>query len=328
MNEPGAAKRDHLVVRQAELRRRRSSEIGDCARVAGRVRGLQVDEIGDCLQRCVEPVAREHDRERGLGRDHRVPGADRLEIPQDRVGVLAEECRRRGIELRAAALHRDRRRRVDPADPVRDLDELRELCQPRGDRDRVALQLARPAVPVPLLVCRAESIGHVVGEPELLGERARHRGVLRDHPVQVLVAGHHELEADSETLQRRCAGADATEHGRRAAHALELVVVLAGLHRDVVAEPFRLLVRVRVTADVDEQRRVVDGDALLLVRTRLLGDPQRDQALAQHVLHRLPEAEVDAERQRRDELGQPNARAIRIRMHAGRLRRGSCVAPI
>jgi hypothetical protein len=32
----------------------------------------------------------------------------------------------------------------------------------------------------------------------------------------------------------------------------------------------------------------------------VVGQPQRDQALAQHVLHRLPEPQIDAERQRRD----------------------------
>ena len=38
-----------------------------------------------------------------------------------------------------------------------------------------------------------------------------------------------------------------------------------------------------------------------------LGETQRDEALPQHVLHRLTEAEIDPERQRGDELGQPNA---------------------
>ena len=51
-----------------------------------------------------------------------------------------------------------------------------------------------------------------------------------------------------------------------------------------------------------------------------LGDPQRDQALAQHVLHRLAEAEVDAERERADELRQPHVRAIQIAAHECRLR--------
>ena len=50
VHEPGASKRPHLVVGQIELRRRRCDEIGDRARMAARVRGLQVDEVGDRLQ--------------------------------------------------------------------------------------------------------------------------------------------------------------------------------------------------------------------------------------------------------------------------------------
>ena len=88
------------------------------------------------------------------------------------------------------------------------------------------------------------------------------------------------------------------------------MVVLDRLQRDVVAEPLGLLVGVGVAADVDEQGGVVDDRALLLVEPESLGQPQRDQALPQHVLHRLPEAEVDAERERGHELRQPDLRAI------------------
>ena len=68
-----------------------------------------------------------------------------------------------------------------------------------------------------------------------------------------------------------------------------------------------------MAADVDQQRRVVDGDALLLGQALAVGEPQRDQALAEDVLHRLAEAEVDAERERRDELREPHVGAIRHR---------------
>lgn len=65
-----------------------------------------------------------------------------------------------------------------------------------------------------------------------------------------------------------------------------------------------------MAADVDDQRGVVDDRALLVVEPDPLRHPQRDQALAQHVLHRLAEAEVDAERERGDELGQADVRAV------------------
>jgi len=50
-----------------------------------------------------------------------------------------------------------------------------------------------------------------------------------------------------------------------------------------------------MTAHVDQQRGVVDDRPRVVVQPRPLGQAQRDHALAQHVFHRLPEAEIDAE---------------------------------
>jgi hypothetical protein len=88
--------------------------------------------------------------------------------------------------------------------------------------------------------------------------------VLGDHPVQLAVPGEGELEPDPEPVQRRVARADQPHRRQRAAHAAQLVRVLPGLERDVVAEPFRLLVRVGVTADVGQQRGVVNRHPVLL----------------------------------------------------------------
>jgi hypothetical protein len=59
-----------------------------------------------------------------------------------------------------------------------------------------------------------------------------------------------------------------------------------------------------VAANVHEQRRVVDDCALFLVEPQRLTEPQRDEALAQDVLHRLAERQVDPERERPDQLSQ------------------------
>ena len=64
-----------------------------------------------------------------------------------------------------------------------------------------------------------------------------------------------------------------------------------------------------MTAHVDQQGGVVDGCPIALVEPDPLGEPQRDQALAQHMLHRLAEAEVDPERKCGDELRQANVGA-------------------
>ncbi len=67
---------------------------------------------------------------------------------------------------------------------------------------------------------------------------------------------------------------------------------------------------VRVAADVHEQRRVVHDRALPLAEADPLGQPQRDQALTQHVLHRLTETEVDPQRERGDQFGEADVSAI------------------
>ena len=202
------------------------------------------------------------------------------------------------------------------------LHELRELRESRRQRDVLALHSVRPAAPVPLLVGAAEGHEHLVGQPELLGEQSRELGVVGDHILHLAAAGQRELEPHPEAMERWVAGAQQSHCRRRPPQAPGLVVVLARLEGDVVPEPLRLLVCVRVAGDVDEQRRVVDDRPLLLVETEPLAEPQCDQALPQHVLHRLPEAEVDAERERGDELRQANLRAIRIAAHRAELMPG------
>jgi hypothetical protein len=101
------------------------------------------------------------------------------------------------------------------------------------------------------------------------------------------------------------------------------VIVLGRFQREVIAEPFGLLVRVGMAADIDEQGRVIHGRPLLRVEPDPLGQPQGDQALAQDVLHRLPETEVDPERQRRHQLRQSDVVRVisrasaRARCHLG-----------
>ena len=85
----------------------------------------------------------------------------------------------------------------------------------------------------------------------------------------------------------------------------------AAAHRDVVAEPPRVFVRIGVTSDPHDQRRVVDAVALSARQAQPIGQPRRDQRRPQHVFGRLAEAEVDGHRQRRQNFCSGRHRASR-----------------
>jgi len=135
-----------------------------------------------------------------------------------------------------------------------------------------------------------------------------------DHFVEVAVAGDGELDADPEAPDQRMTRAETAEGRDSAASASQPVVVLCRLQGDVVPEPLRLLVRVGVTANVDQERRVVHSRTFGLAEPHTLRDPQRDEALAQDVLHGLSEPKVDTERKRRNQFGK--ADMVGAVMHA------------
>ena len=125
------------------------------------------------------------------------------------------------------------------------------------------------------------------------------------------MSGDRELEARSKAVQWCRTRPEQTQHADDVADAERFVFVLRGLQRDVITEPLGLFVRIGVAAHVDQQRRVVDGRPFDFVETRLLAQSKGDEALTQDVLHGLAEAQVDAEGQRRDELGQPDGCNLR-----------------
>ena len=143
-----------------------------------------------------------------------------MSSPLEQLGRLGvDEVAERRVELAAAPLPHERPHAVDPADAVRDLDELAELREPRCERDRLAAELPGPALPVPHLVGGAERVEHVVGQLELLAQRAGHRGVVIDHVVHLAVTREHEVEPDPEAVERRVAGPHPPEPRRHHAHA-------------------------------------------------------------------------------------------------------------
>ena len=160
----GAAQRADLRLGQAGPRRGGRAELGDRARVTQRERRLEFDEAGHGQQRRVDPLTGQHNSERRLGGENRVPGRGVVESREDRVRVLEHECGQGRVELAARAPPRELPGRRDAADAMRDLGVFRELRESGRPRDRLAREGARPAPPVPLLVGCPEGVEHLGGQ--------------------------------------------------------------------------------------------------------------------------------------------------------------------
>ena len=331
MHQAGADEGVDLGGRQPQDTAGVPGELRHRAGVSQCVGRLEVDEVRDGTQGGVDVVPVESPEQRRFPGDDRVPGRDRVDLAEQPIGVVhqgAHQCR---IELAAGALAGQGNGRIDAADAMRHLDVLGELADARGERDLLAGQVAGPAFPVPALVGRRDGLLRRVVETELLGQSASGRGMALDHVVDLAVAAEGELQADAEAVQRRIARPDEPHAGHDAAQAARLVAVLGGLERDVVAEPLGLLMSIRVTADVHQQRRVVQRRPLFVVEAQAVGEPEGDDALTQDVFHRLSEAEVDAQRQGGDQLreAQLAARGVRraVRCHRRPPARARVCAP-
>ena len=169
------------------------------------------------------------DTERGLGRDDRVPGVRRRRARRGCPGVAAQQRARAPDRTGSrTACGRASRAAAGPADPVRDLDELRQLREPRGDRHSVARRrrasLGRPTARRRLRPPACTGTGSPSCRPAPGQRRVR-----LDHPVQLAGPGQRELQA----TRNRCNGGLPRPTRRSAAAAARdaprLVVVLRDL---------------------------------------------------------------------------------------------------
>ncbi len=302
-------------------------EVRQSTSMAEEVGRLQVDEVRDGFEGRVEPFVGQNDGERWLDVDHCVPCPDLVQVGEDQIRVGDEQVDEVRIELRSALFDGDGPRLRDASDAVSDLDELRELREPRGDRHGVTPEVAMPPFAVPLLVRGRERVEHRLGQTELFAQPASHLRMVGDHVVEIAMPRDRELQPDAEPGEEWMSRAELSHPGGRTAETAYPMAVLDRLHRDVVAEPLGLLVGIRVAADVDEQRRVVHDRAFGLVETDPLREPKRDQALPKDVLHRLPEAEVDTEREGGDQFRQPELRAMGLDGHSARVYKSRLSGP-
>ena len=286
------------------------------------VRRLHVGEVGDRLQRGVELGTGQPYAQGWLRPDDGVPAADLVQAGEQRRRLAGEDVHDPRVELRPAPLPGHRDRGVRPAGPVKDLDHVGQGDQPGGHQDFLPFRPLRHALAVPALEGLLDAVANPLGQAQARGQRVSREPVVLQHrlggPAAVTDEGHPEPGP----LDRGPARAEVAEHEQRSGgRGGEIDAADIGLERRVVAEPLRLLVGIDVTAHPGQQGRVVHDLPVGLIQAQPLGQPQRDQALAQHVLHRLAHAEIGRQRQDAEQFGQADVRAGGGRCHSDEYKR-------
>ena len=118
-----------------------------------------------------------------------------------------------------------------------------------------------------------------------------------------LVARGEELGSEPYALPRRRAGADAPQHEPEERQSNEVDVIGGAPERVVVAEPRGQLAGIDRAAHRRQEGDVVGGLALGRRSADPLPESGGDQTRAESVLGRLPETQVDTEREGGDQLG-------------------------
>ena len=93
----------------------------------------------------------------------------------------------------------------------------------------------------------------------------------------------------------------ADEHRQR--DTLEVLIAGIGIQPDLITEQRRQLGGVDGTAHPRQQRRVIRRRAGCLIHPGRRPEPDRNNGLTQHPLHRPPHTKVGNKRQRRHQLG-------------------------
>src|SRR5216684_7294457 len=97
VNEAGPAKRRETFARYVKRAARLVCEIGDGLAMAEKVWRLQIDEVRDRPQRCLELLVRKAHSESGFRGDDSLPRLGRIEAREDVVRRVAKRGRNRRI---------------------------------------------------------------------------------------------------------------------------------------------------------------------------------------------------------------------------------------
>src|SRR5829696_905593 len=139
---------------------------------------------------------------------------------------------------------------------------------------------------IPALESLLEAGAHLVAKTEPDRQRIGGQVVVLQHAYDRAAPLPEEGDGETHPLRQRPAHTEVTDEvaDLAAGHSKSV-----GLEGNVVAEPLSLLVGVREAAHPCEQSGVIEDLPRRLVETEAFTESQGDQALAQHVLHRLPQ---------------------------------------
>ncbi len=291
-------------VGRGETRRQRgfTDELGNAARMADAELRLEVGEVAERRERGVELRGRQLLTQPRIEVDHLVPRLERIQPREDRVAVRAEAVDELRIELCRASCRRHVDSRVCPARVVEGLDAVGEVDETDRRRELRVADASRNALAVPSFERLQERGAHVVAQLQLTGELARRLAVRLHHLLHRATSRREELADHADAPHPRAAVAEVASDEHRHRHPGEVVVVRVGVEGRLVAEQLGQFARVGRARDPREERGVVGGRAHLGRDAGRVGEPHRDDGLAQHPLHRTAHAEVGDERERRNQL--------------------------
>jgi hypothetical protein len=153
---------------------------------------------------------------------------------------------------------------------------------------------------------KRQGVGDALLQTQAPCHRGGYRTVSAEDRFDGVPAAADDGRGGGGAAERRAAGPGPPQ---RVEHDRELRrpdVIHAGAERDVVTEEPRHLEGL-AGADRRHQRHPVRVGLCLRIEPEVLGEAHRDEARAQHVLHRLAESEVGRQGERGDQLGEPHA---------------------
>ena len=243
----------------------------------------------------------------GLGVDHSPPAGGQVQILEQHRRLSRDEIGQRGVELGTAALAGNAHRPVITRGAVIDLDHVGQGNDPGRQQQVLALRAVRAPFPVPALEGLADRVADLLAQSQAPRERVSGVPVVGKHAVDVTVTARHKTHPHPRPREQRATRAQMARHvlQRRGPGGVDEPEV--ALKSEVITEPLRLLIGVDMAAHPDNQRGVIKTRTGSLVEAKQLPEPQRNQALPQDVLHRLVHAQVSAQRQDGQQLGETDA---------------------